>query len=136
MSGVSRGPKETNSLKYKRFYLLWILLTGTLIVIISWPSNSRKNLENDVYSSEIKKKSAEIKSLFVKKIDLNRANSSQLTEIRGIGPVLTQRIISDRETHGPYKKVEELLRVKGIGPKKLAKIREQVVIGSPLESSP
>ena len=58
-------------------------------------------------------------------LDLNTATERELQFIRGIGPVLAERIIAGR----PYRTVDDLLKVKGIGPKKLEKIRPYVVVG-------
>ncbi|MEA3360092.1 MAG: ComEA family DNA-binding protein [Thermodesulfobacteriota bacterium] len=58
-------------------------------------------------------------------LDLNTATEKELQSIKGIGPVLTKRIIAGR----PYRTVDDLLKVKGIGPKKLEKIRHYVVTG-------
>jgi len=58
-------------------------------------------------------------------LDLNTATKKELQSIRGIGPVLAERIIAGR----PYKTVDDLLKVKGIGSKKLEKIRAYVVVG-------
>ncbi len=59
-------------------------------------------------------------------IDLNRAGKRELMSIDGIGPVLVERIISGR----PYGRVDDLRKVKGIGPKKLEKIRSYVTVGA------
>ena len=59
------------------------------------------------------------------KVDLNTATEKELQSIKGIGPVLAKRIIAGR----PYRTVDDLLKVKGIGPKKLEKIRAYVVVG-------
>jgi competence ComEA-like helix-hairpin-helix protein len=56
--------------------------------------------------------------------DLNTATEKELQSIKGIGPVLAERIIAGR----PYKTVDDLLKVKGIGPKTLEKIRPYVVV--------
>lgn len=49
-------------------------------------------------------------------IDINRATSDDLISLPGIGPALAQRIIDYRNEHGPFRSVEELERVSGIGP--------------------
>jgi competence ComEA-like helix-hairpin-helix protein len=61
-------------------------------------------------------------------IDLNRATAEELDTLPGIGPVLAARIVAEREKK-PFAKVEDLRRVSGIGPKKLAAIRPLVTIG-------
>ena len=58
-------------------------------------------------------------------LDLNTASKKELQSIKGIGPVLAERIIVGR----PYKTVDDLLKVKGISHKKLEKIRPYFVIG-------
>lgn len=65
----------------------------------------------------------------VKKIDINRASRKELESLPGIGPVLAQRIIEYREEH-PFRSVDELLAVKGIGPKLLEKVRPYVTVES------
>ena len=59
-------------------------------------------------------------------IHLNRATSSDLQALPGVGPVLAERIVSYRRTNGPFQQVEDLLRVPGIGEAKLSSIRELV----------
>jgi competence protein ComEA len=56
-------------------------------------------------------------------IDLNSANWIQWSQLPGIGPVLAQRIVEEREQNGPYESIDDLERVKGIGPKRLAEMR-------------
>ena len=58
-------------------------------------------------------------------LDLNTASKEELMSINGIGPILAERIIASR----PYKTVDGLIKVKGIGPKNLEKIRPYVVVG-------
>lgn len=58
-------------------------------------------------------------------LNLNTATEEELQTIKGIGRVLAARIIAGR----PYKTVDDLLKVKGIGAKKLEKIRPYVVVG-------
>ena len=58
-------------------------------------------------------------------LDLNTASKEELQSIKGIGPILAERIIARR----PYKTVDDLIKVKGIAQKKLEKIRPYVVVG-------
>ena len=62
-------------------------------------------------------------------LDLNTATQEELMELYGIGEVLSQRIVASRETEGPYGSVEDLLRVKGIGPARLEMVRPYVYAG-------
>lgn len=61
-------------------------------------------------------------------LDINAATQSDLEALPGIGPVLAGRILEFRRKHGPFKQVEELEQVPGIGPKKLAQVRPSIEI--------
>ncbi len=62
------------------------------------------------------------KAAFTGKISLNQASPVSLTAIRGIGEKTAQVIVQYRKEHGPFRDLRDLLRVKGIGEKKLEKI--------------
>ncbi len=59
-------------------------------------------------------------------IDLNTATLDDLTKLPGVGPATAQKILDYRQEHGRFASVEELLGVKGIGPKKLDALRDYV----------
>ncbi|MCZ6798907.1 MAG: helix-hairpin-helix domain-containing protein [Nitrospirae bacterium] len=67
-------------------------------------------------------------------IDLNTATAKQLEQLPGIGKEMAQRIVSYRKDIGAFKSVDELLRVKGIGKRKLAKVKELITIGVTTQS--
>lgn len=48
-------------------------------------------------------------------VNLNRANAGELEELPGIGPVLAERIVADRDAHGPFTALGDLARVSGVG---------------------
>jgi competence ComEA-like helix-hairpin-helix protein len=55
-------------------------------------------------------------------LDLNHASATDLDRLPGIGPVLAGRIVTYRGLHGPFRSVEELLGVRGIGPRLFARL--------------
>lgn len=59
-------------------------------------------------------------------IDLNRSTASDLEALPGVGPVLAGRIVAHRESNGPFRTVEDLLDVPGIGEAKLAQMRDAI----------
>lgn len=62
------------------------------------------------------------------RVNLNRAAVSELTALSGIGPATAERILEYRQEHGRFRSVDDLKNVKGIGEKKLEKIRDRVTI--------
>ncbi|HVJ80626.1 MAG TPA: helix-hairpin-helix domain-containing protein [Planctomycetia bacterium] len=64
-------------------------------------------------------------------IDLNSANAIELAHLPGIGPSLAERIIDDRTRNGRYANLDDVQRVKGIGPKLLEKMRPYLRVKAP-----
>jgi len=63
-----------------------------------------------------------------KKINLNQATSEELEVIPGLGPILSQKIIAYREAHGPFRKLDDLMQISGIGPKKFEQIKDYLIL--------
>ena len=61
-------------------------------------------------------------------ININTATAAQLQTLPGIGEVLARRIIDYREANGPFTKTTDLIRVEGIGEKKLTSILELITV--------
>lgn len=59
-------------------------------------------------------------------IDINSASYVELLQLDSIGEKLAQRIIDDRKQNGPFESVDDLQRVRGIGPKTVAKLRKHL----------
>ncbi len=63
-------------------------------------------------------------------LHLNEASAEALQTLTGIGPALAKRILAYRSTQRPFQRVEELKRVRGIGPKTLADLRPVITVAS------
>lgn len=61
-------------------------------------------------------------------VNLNHATAADFEALPGIGPVLARRILDWRGEHGPFKRVDDLLLVRGIGAKRLEKLRPFVTV--------
>lgn len=60
------------------------------------------------------------------KININYASEKELEDLPGIGPSLAKRIVEYREQNGPFKSLEDLEKVKGIGQKKIEQIKDLI----------
>ena len=61
-------------------------------------------------------------------ININTASQEELESLPGVGPVIAQRILDYRKAHGVFKKKENLMDVKGIGPKTYADLKDKITI--------
>jgi competence protein ComEA len=61
-------------------------------------------------------------------VDLNTASPEALDALPGVGPATAAAIVRDRDEHGPFRSVDDLARVRGIGPAKLEQLRDLVSV--------
>ena len=61
-------------------------------------------------------------------VNLNRATVEQLDALPGVGPSTAAAIVGYRDQHGPFSSVDDLLKVRGIGPAKLDAMRSSVTV--------
>lgn len=65
------------------------------------------------------------------KININTATIAELESLPRIGPKVAQRIIDYRTQNGPFKKVEDLMKVQGIGEKIFNQLKDRITVGEP-----
>ncbi len=65
------------------------------------------------------------------RLNLNTASAAELEALPRIGPTLAQRVLDYRSTHGPFRSVDELRRVHGIGEKTVAGVAPHVFVEAP-----
>ena len=61
-------------------------------------------------------------------VNINTADADELDTLPGIGPVLAQAIIDDREANGSFTSIEDIMRVSGIGEAKYANIKDLICV--------
>lgn len=73
---------------------------------------------------------------FAAPVDVNSADANTLAEaLNGVGPKIAAAIVSYRKEHGPYKSVDDLLKVKGIGPKILERNKNDILLNKRAKTS-
>jgi len=69
-------------------------------------------------------------------ININTANLDELQLVPGIGPVTAGKILQMRKSYGSFKSVDDLLAIRGLGPKRLDKMRKYLTVGKSVASRP
>jgi competence protein ComEA len=62
------------------------------------------------------------------KVNINSATASDFENLPGIGPVLAQKIVDYRDQHGPFRSIQDLMKVTGIGQKKFDSLSAYVTV--------
>jgi len=64
-----------------------------------------------------------------KPVNINTATSEELQQVPGIGPATAEKILQMRKSYGAFKSVDDLLAIRGLGPKRLEKMRKYLTVG-------
>jgi competence protein ComEA len=130
-----KNPSPTSSHRKPGFWLshadqllLAFLCTVMLVLLVAYWARSTKwgAIPIEIERAEPRK--------FDFRLDINSATWVEWTQLEGIGDALARRIVADRESNGPFSSIDDLRRVKGIGPKTLEKIRPWLTIDSDTSS--
>ena len=63
-----------------------------------------------------------------RRLDLNRATRAELERLPGVGPGLAGRIVAHRERHGPFRRAEHLLTVRGFGERRFRELQHLITV--------
>lgn len=72
----------------------------------------------------------------IRPVNLNSASAAELEQVPGIGPSTAAKILQMRKSYGAFKSVDDLLAVRGIGRKRLDKMRKYLTVGKAKVAKP
>ena len=92
-------------MKRSRRYIVLTLLTALLVTFapLSWAEEGEK-------------------------ININQASVQEIAKLKGIGVSYAERIVQYRNDHGPFKAPEDIVKVRGIGPKALEANKDRITV--------
>ena len=64
-------------------------------------------------------------------INLNSATAAQIATLPGIGPKTADLVVQYRQKNGPFKKIEEIMNIRGVGEKSFLKIKDRLTVAAP-----
>jgi competence protein ComEA len=99
-----------------------------LIIVTSVALAAALVLAAPVSAAPFQEKSPEAKAAPVQTVNINTAPADQLERLPGVGPKTAARIVEYRQKNGGFKKVEELMNVRGIGEKAFLKMKNQLTV--------
>ncbi len=111
-------------------FLIASVLIGTGIRVYKW--------SNPSFAPELKEQSQRQESplslpdeeeALMRKVDLNKASQRELESLPGIGPAYAERILAYRREKGPFRRKEDLMKVKGIGKGRYRDLEPHITVG-------
>ena len=120
---LENGSKITNPVSAQERFLRLCLLVALVFLTGQWLWRSAERPEPLQWHHG---------TSFTKffRVDVNQATWVEWIQLKGIGETMAHRIVADREYHGPFESIDDLLRVDGIGPVTLNGIRPWLTVSS------
>ena len=117
-----------NILKNEKILLL---AAGVFLGFLAWmgfsgPPPAGVQVETQFYAA-----ASAVAPVSGEKLDINAASAEELMELPGIGEVLARRIVAYREIWGPFRQIQDVMNVRGIGEARFQAIAEEITAEEP-----
>ncbi|MGE5246384.1 MAG: ComEA family DNA-binding protein [Betaproteobacteria bacterium] len=99
-------------------------LAAAVLLVTAVPAAAQSTPSAKAPRSSAKQTSGQV-------VNLNTATAADFQKLPGIGAKTADRIIDYRKKNGPFKKIEELMNVRGIGEKNFLKLKSQITVATP-----
>jgi competence protein ComEA len=109
---VKQNPSEANR-------ILVIVITFALLPVGCVKRTSEPQLQSST---------ADTSTIDVRRININSASADELEALPGIGRVIAERIVTHRSQHGPFRRVEHVMLVRGISEQKFLDIQPLITV--------
>jgi competence protein ComEA len=95
-----------------------VLVLAAMLVFGGWPLEAQRATRPPAPAS-------------TEVINLNSATASQIADLPGIGVKTAELVVQYRLKNGPFKKIEEVMNIRGIGEKSFLRIRDRITVAAP-----
>jgi comEA protein len=126
---VCRRAGVTTSLKEEQmFRMVLSIAAAACLLAVHTPAASAAQSKPATRTSAAKPTAG--KPTAGKPVNINTASAAELDALPGIGAKTAALIVEYRQKNGPFKKVEELMNIRGVGEKNFLKLKDQISVGN------
>ena len=109
-------------MRVKKMFVLFTVLTAVVTLVFTVTAKAKTNTSTLTKSmtkqkAGVEKMAGQAAETMKGKININKVDLDTLTQLKGIGPEKAKAILDYRKKFGSFKKIEDLMKVKGIGEK-------------------
>ena len=104
-----------------------LVLVAALVLLGSWPVNAQRAQRAQRAEPAAK---PPVPASAAESINLNSATAAQIASLPGIGQKTAELVVQYRQKNGPFKNIEEIMNVRGIGEKSFLRIKDRLTVAA------